>query len=97
MAPLRVLICGAGICGPSLAFWLSRLDCDITVIERGSEIRTTGQQIDFRAQGVGLIKKMGIELAVRARLVKEPGSRIVNENGHTLGYVSPETHEYMAV
>ena len=97
MAPLRVLICGAGICGPALAFWLSKLDCETTVIERGSQIRTTGQQIDFRAQGVGLMKKMGIEPAIRAKLVKEPGSRIVYENGKTVGYVSLELHEWMTV
>jgi 2-polyprenyl-6-methoxyphenol hydroxylase-like FAD-dependent oxidoreductase len=93
MAPLRVLICGAGISGPALAFWLSRLDCDITVIERENEIRITGQQVDFRAQGISLMKKMGIEPAVRAKLVREPGSRIVTESGYTLGYVSLKTLE----
>ena len=39
------------------------------------------------------MKKMGIEPAIRAKLVKEPGTRMVSESGYTLGYVRSETPE----
>jgi 2-polyprenyl-6-methoxyphenol hydroxylase-like FAD-dependent oxidoreductase len=42
---LKVLISGAGIAGPCLAYWLSRtrLNTSITIVERSAIPRTTGQ------------------------------------------------------
>ncbi|KAI0475590.1 hypothetical protein GGR56DRAFT_695344 [Xylariaceae sp. FL0804] len=80
--PLNVLIVGCGIAGPALAYWLSRIDnARVTIIERSPHLRTTGQQVDLRAQGVPMMRKMGIEAAVRQVMVKEPGSRIVDRHG----------------
>ncbi|GAM37409.1 FAD-binding monooxygenase [Talaromyces pinophilus] len=39
MAPLKVLICGAGITGNTLAFWLSKIGYEVTVIERFPGLR----------------------------------------------------------
>jgi 2-polyprenyl-6-methoxyphenol hydroxylase-like FAD-dependent oxidoreductase len=61
MAPLKVLIIGGGIAGPALVYWLSRISANITLIERSPSIRASGQQVDLRAQGVPMMKKMGIE------------------------------------
>ncbi|KAI1760140.1 putative monooxygenase [Hypoxylon sp. FL1150] len=88
MAPLRVLIAGAGIAGPALAFWLARIPgCEITVIERSSLLRDTGHQIDFRGQGIVLMRLMGIEKAVRAVLVSEPGMRFIDHQGRSKAFV----------
>ncbi|KAJ4263420.1 hypothetical protein NW762_006239 [Fusarium torreyae] len=81
MAPLKVLIVGGGIAGPALAYWLSRVDADITLIERSPQIRAHGQQVDLRAQGVQVMKKTGIEPAVRAKAVHEPGTQLIDTNG----------------
>ena len=81
MAPLKVLISGAGIAGPALAFWLARIGCAVTVLERSVRDRHTGQQIDIRGQGVAAMRKMGIEAAVRAHVVKEPGTLFVDGAG----------------
>jgi 2-polyprenyl-6-methoxyphenol hydroxylase-like FAD-dependent oxidoreductase len=43
-----VLISGAGIAGPALAFWLARLGHRCTVVERAPGLRTGGQAVDFR-------------------------------------------------
>jgi len=88
MAPLKVLIIGGGVAGPALAFWLSRIGADITIIERSSEIRATGQQVDLRAQGVPMMKKMGIEAAVRAVAVHEPGTQFIDRHGRTKAFFS---------
>ena len=61
MASLKVLIIGGGIAGPALAHWLSRIGANVTLIERSPEMRASGQQVDLRAQGVPMMKKMGIE------------------------------------
>lgn len=47
MAPrviLKVLICGGGIAGNALAFWLTKLGHNVTVLEKYPGLRTTGLQ-----------------------------------------------------
>lgn len=47
MAPgvhLKVLICGGGIAGNALAFWLTKLGHNVTVLERYPGLRATGLQ-----------------------------------------------------
>ncbi|KAH7007860.1 uncharacterized protein B0I36DRAFT_370642 [Microdochium trichocladiopsis] len=88
MAPFRILISGAGIAGPAVALLLARhRDCAITIIERAASLRSTGQQIDLRNQGVPIMQKLGLEEAVRARIVKEEGTRIINRAGAELAFI----------
>ncbi len=86
MAPLKVLISGAGIAGPGLVIWLVRLNCDITVVERHAVLRATGQQVDFRGQGVPLMRKMGIEAAVLENICHEPGMHLLDHRGRSKAY-----------
>jgi len=66
VVPLKVLIAGAGIAGPAAAFWLSRIGCEVTIMERSPKLRATGQQVDLLGQGITIMKMMGIEDAVWA-------------------------------
>ncbi|KAI8628556.1 FAD/NAD(P)-binding domain-containing protein [Xylariaceae sp. FL1651] len=86
MASLKVLIVGGGIAGPALAHWLSRIGAKITLIERSPQMRASGQQLDLRAQGIPMMKKMGIEPAVRAARVKEPGTQLIDVHGRTRAF-----------
>ncbi|CAJ0553021.1 Ff.00g115330.m01.CDS01, partial [Fusarium sp. VM40] len=65
MAPLRILISGAGIAGPAFAFWATRLGHSCTIVERSPTLRNTGQQIDIRSHAVEVIKLMGLLQDVR--------------------------------
>ena len=65
MAPLKILICGGGISGPALAFWLSRAGHCVVIVERFPALRATGAQIDLRAQGIQVVKRMGLEQSIR--------------------------------
>lgn len=78
---LRVLIAGAGIAGPALAFWLSRLGHSCTVVERHTTLRQGGQQIDLRKQGIEAVRRMGLLDEVRRHVVDEEGVQFVNSAG----------------
>jgi 2-polyprenyl-6-methoxyphenol hydroxylase-like FAD-dependent oxidoreductase len=81
MAALKVLICGGGIAGPALAFWLSKLGHDVTILERFSCLRASGQQIDLRGHGIQTMKRMGLEQAYRSKIVNETGLQFVDSSG----------------
>lgn len=80
---LNILISGAGIAGPCLAFWLSksRLNASISVLERSHVPRTTGQSIDIRGPAIEIMKMMRMEEAVRAFGTTETGTRFVDGRG----------------
>lgn len=86
MAVFKVLIVGGGITGPALAFWLAKLDCDITIIERAPDLRASGQQIDIRGQGVTCMRRMGMERAVREKVVDEQGFKLIDSQGNVKAY-----------
>src|SRR5690625_7407772 len=43
-----VLVSGAGIAGIALAFWLSRNDFTVTLVERAPAVRLGGYKVDIR-------------------------------------------------
>jgi 2-polyprenyl-6-methoxyphenol hydroxylase-like FAD-dependent oxidoreductase len=88
MTPLKVLICGAGITGNTIAFWLSKIGHEITVIERFPDLRATGLQVDLREPGIQVLKRMGLEEAFRKISVREQGMKLVDRKGRSWGYFS---------
>lgn len=84
--PLNVLIVGAGVCGPALAMLLQGSDPShkITVVERSPSLRTTGQQIDLKNQGVDVLRKMALLDTVKAHCVNETGLEILDSDGKPL-------------
>lgn len=79
----RVLISGAGICGPVLAYWLGRAGLSVTVVERADKLRKEGQTVDIRNEGIQVIKWMGVEEEVRSRTTKEAGLKFVDSENKT--------------
>lgn len=86
MTQLKVIICGAGVAGTTLAFWLSQQQHDVTVIERFADLRSTGLQVDIRGHGIEVLKRMGLETAFRRKSVKEEGLGFVNGDGRVVAY-----------
>jgi 2-polyprenyl-6-methoxyphenol hydroxylase-like FAD-dependent oxidoreductase len=66
MTNSRVLISGAGVAGPALAYWLVRRGFDVTVVERAPELRTAGYKVDVRGAGTEVLRKMGLLEAAQA-------------------------------
>jgi len=48
---MEILINGAGIAGPTLAYWLARYGFKPTLLEAAPRLRTGGYIIDFWASG----------------------------------------------
>ncbi|OBK22900.1 hypothetical protein A5634_06925 [Mycobacterium asiaticum] len=62
---MKIAISGAGVAGPSLAYWLHRTGHEPTLIEQAPQLRTGGYVIDFWGVGYRVAQLMGIEETVR--------------------------------
>lgn len=58
---MKVLISGASIAGPVLAYWLNRYGFDVTVVERAPRLRKTGgHAVDLFRPGMDISERMGV-------------------------------------
>lgn len=77
----RVLISGAGIAGPTLAYWLLRHDFTPTLVERAPALRTGGYMIDFWGIGYNVAERMGLLPALQRDGYRLEEVRLVNASG----------------
>ncbi|KAF2833076.1 FAD/NAD(P)-binding domain-containing protein [Ophiobolus disseminans] len=84
--PLNILIIGAGCAGPVFAHLLQKAEPKhtITVIERSPSLRTGGQQLDFKENGIPIARGMGILDTLKAACVHETGMQLVDQKGRSL-------------
>jgi 2-polyprenyl-6-methoxyphenol hydroxylase-like FAD-dependent oxidoreductase len=87
MTDIRVLVQGASIAGPALAHWLHRYGAEVTVVEQTAGLRPGGQAVDARGVAKEVIRRMGLESAVRAACTDKAGAYLVDADGNVL-----ETH-----
>jgi len=80
----RVLISGASIAGPALAYWLHRYGYETTVVERAPALRTGGQNVDVRGAGREVTRRMGIEDDIRRATTGEVGTRFIGPSGRVI-------------
>jgi 2-polyprenyl-6-methoxyphenol hydroxylase-like FAD-dependent oxidoreductase len=65
---MRILISGASIAGPVLAYWLTRYGFDVTVVERAPTLRKTGgHAVDLFRPAMEISTKMGVLPRIEAR------------------------------
>ena len=60
-----ILISGASIAGPTLAYWLKRHGFTPTVVERAPEPRYGGYKVDIRGAALDVAQRMDILAEVR--------------------------------
>ena len=92
MTDIRVLVQGASIAGPALAHWLRRYGAEVTVVEQTSGLRPGGQAVDARGVAKEVIRRMGLEAAVRAACTDTAGAYVVDADGNVLETHSAEDH-----
>ncbi|MDF2824902.1 MAG: FAD-binding monooxygenase [Mycobacterium sp.] len=78
---MDILVSGASIAGPAVAYWLARAGHRVEVVERTDGLRTAGHNVDVRGPGREVLRHMGIEDAVRAETTGEAGLRFVDGRG----------------
>jgi 2-polyprenyl-6-methoxyphenol hydroxylase-like FAD-dependent oxidoreductase len=80
-----VLISGAGIAGPTLAYWLARHGYRPTVVERAAALRSSGSPVDVRGSAVEVAERMGIMPRLREAGTEVTDLCFVDAKGRRLG------------
>ena len=86
MPPLRVLVSGASVAGPTLAYWLARAGCKVTVVERAPSLRRAGQGLDVRDTARDVVKRMGIFDRMLEKSSHEEGVDVVDKNNRSFAH-----------
>jgi 2-polyprenyl-6-methoxyphenol hydroxylase-like FAD-dependent oxidoreductase len=81
MAQPTVLISGAGIAGPTLAFWLNRNGYRVIIVELAGGIRPGGQTVDLRGVGRDVVERMGLLDQMTALALDQAGAAWVKADG----------------
>ncbi|WP_410638598.1 FAD-dependent monooxygenase [Amycolatopsis sp. lyj-346] len=92
MSGSRVLVAGASIAGPALAHWLRRRGAEVTVVERAPGLRSGGQAVDARGVAKEVVRRMGLDAAVRAARTETAGAHTVDADGNVLETYRADDH-----
>jgi 2-polyprenyl-6-methoxyphenol hydroxylase-like FAD-dependent oxidoreductase len=84
----KILISGAGLAGPLLAYWLNKYGFETTIVERSNQLRTGGNGVDIRGLAVDVVKKTGLWPIIKSRAIDMNGMVFVNENGKPLSRIN---------
>ena len=78
---MRVLISGAGIAGPTLAYWLRHFGMEATIVEKAPQLRTGGYIIDFWGLGFDIADRMALLPEIRGKGYMVEEVRVVDGKG----------------
>jgi 2-polyprenyl-6-methoxyphenol hydroxylase-like FAD-dependent oxidoreductase len=87
---MKVLISGGGVAGPTLAYWLRRCGCEVTVVEKASAVRDGGYPVDVRGTALDVLDHMGVLAQVRRAHINTHRISFVGTDGRTIGSLRPE-------
>ncbi|GAA4854436.1 FAD-dependent monooxygenase [Pseudonocardia benzenivorans] len=80
-----VLVSGASIAGPALAFWLARHGAAVTVVEKAPELRTGGQAVDFKgAVHRAVLDHMGLYEEIERRATGGHDQTVIDADGRAI-------------
>jgi 2-polyprenyl-6-methoxyphenol hydroxylase-like FAD-dependent oxidoreductase len=81
---MKVLVSGASVAGPALAYWLVRHGITPTVVESAPAPRPGGQAIDVRGAALTVVERMGLLERLRAVRTQMLGMSMVDSAGNEL-------------
>ena len=86
----RILVSGASIAGPALAFWLNRFGFETTVVEKTPALRPGGQAVDLRGVARQAAVRMGLDEQIREASTRTLGFTFVDDTGAPLSSMRAE-------
>jgi 2-polyprenyl-6-methoxyphenol hydroxylase-like FAD-dependent oxidoreductase len=81
---MKILISGAGIAGPCLAYWLREHGFQPTIVERAPRLRTGGYIVDFWGAGFDVADRMGLVPEILQKGYRMAAVREVDRSGRRL-------------
>ncbi|MEU4248794.1 FAD-dependent monooxygenase [Amycolatopsis sp. NPDC026612] len=87
MTEQTVLISGAGVAGPTLAYWLARAGFRPTVVERAGGLRSSGSPVDVRGPAGRVAERMGITAKLREASTSATSLNFVDDAGRRTGRI----------
>ena len=84
MRNTNILISGASVAGPALAYWLSRYGFNPTVVERAPAVRPGGYAVDFRGAAMKALERMGIIGEIRKLETRTGSITIVDKTNRKI-------------
>lgn len=87
----RVVVVGAGVAGLMAAIGLARAGRSVTVLERADALPVGGYKIDVRGAAVTVLRRLGLEEAVRARHLGIRAGSVVTADGSTVAQMGGDT------
>lgn len=85
-----VLISGASVAGPALAWWLARRGYRPVIVERAGQLRGGGYAVDFRGRvHLEVLTRMGLLEQVQARQTHLRSIRYVDDSGQPVASMPP--------
>jgi 2-polyprenyl-6-methoxyphenol hydroxylase-like FAD-dependent oxidoreductase len=87
---MRICINGAGVAGPTLAYWLRRSGHEVLLVEEAQQLRRGGYVIDFWGIGFDIAEKMDLIPELRQLGYQVQEVRLVDRRGRRCGGFSVE-------
>lgn len=84
MPSKSILISGAGIAGPTVAFWLNAAGFQTTIVERAPRLRAGGYVLDFWGKGFDIAERMGLADELKRAGYRMREMRIVDARGERI-------------
>ncbi|NUO96757.1 MAG: FAD-dependent oxidoreductase [Nonomuraea sp.] len=88
---MDILISGASVAGPALAYWLNRDGHRTTIVERAPDLRGGGHSVDFRGEAhMSVLRKMGILEEVKRQQTHMGAMSTVDSRGKVIADMPAE-------
>lgn len=81
----NVLVSGASFAGLATAYWLNSLGYRVTIVEIASGLRKGGTPVDIEGETIGILQRMGMFDAVRAKALPPRAFEFKDAEDRTLG------------
>jgi 2-polyprenyl-6-methoxyphenol hydroxylase-like FAD-dependent oxidoreductase len=86
----KILVSGASIAGPAVAYWLQRYGFTVTVVEHAQALRGGGYPIDIRGTALDVVERMGVYPRLRAAHVDARRLTFLDVDGAPIVSLEPQ-------